>query len=143
MNVALLAEFTMEEVDGAPSQMHPFKSPGPDGFSVCFYQRSWDIVRADVGKAVLDFLNHGSFDHLLKNTNIVLIPKNKCPSCITNFRPISLCNVLYKIMAKVLANRMKKMLNSIISSNQSAFLPGRLITDNVVVVFEALHFMTT
>jgi exonuclease III len=143
MNAALLAEFTMEEVDGALSQMHPLKSPGPDGFSACFYQRSWETVRADVGKAVLDFLNHGIFDPLLNNTNIVLIPKNKCPTRVIDYRPIILCNVLYKIMAKVLANRMKKMLNSIISPNQSAFLPGRLITDNVVVAFEALHSMTT
>jgi hypothetical protein len=143
MNAALLTEFTMEEVDGALSQMHPLKSLGPDDFSACFYQRSWDIVWADVGKAILDFFNHGSFDPLLNNTNIVLIPKNKCPTRIIDYRPISLCNVLYKIMAKVLANRMKKMLDSIIFPNQSAFLLGCLITDNVIVAFEALHSMTT
>jgi hypothetical protein len=143
MNAALLADFTMEEIDSALSQMHPLKSPGPDGFSACFYQRSWDIVRADVGKAVLDFLNHGKFDPNLNSTNIVLIPKKKSPTRVTDYRPISLCNVLYKLMAKVLANRMKKMLNYIISPNQSAFLPGRLITDNVIVAFEALHTMTT
>jgi exonuclease III len=143
MNAALLADFTMEEIDGALAQMHPLKSPGPDGFSACFYQRSWEIVRADVGKAVLDFLNHGTFDPHLNSTNIVLIPKTKNPTRVTDYRPISLCNVLYKIMAKVLANRMKKMMNYIISPNQSAFLPGRLITDNVIVAFEALHTMTT
>jgi exonuclease III len=143
MNVALLADFTMEEVDCALSQMHPLKSPGPDGFSACFYQHSWDVIRNDVGKAVLDFLNHGIFDPNLNSTNIVLIPKKKSPTHVTDYRPISLCNVLYKLMAKVLANRLKKVLNSIISPNQSAFVPGRLITDNVIVAFEALHSMTT
>jgi hypothetical protein len=77
MNAALLADFTMEEVDCALSQMHPLKSPGPDGFSACFYQHSWGVIRTDVGKAVLDFLNHGIFDPKLNSTNIFLIPKKK------------------------------------------------------------------
>jgi exonuclease III len=143
MNEELLKEFTMEEVDAALSQMHPLKSPGPDGFSACFYQRSWDTVRMEVGKAVLDFVNFGNFDHSINTTHIVLIPKKKNPSRVTDYRPISLCNVLYKLMAKVLANRMKHVLNLIISPHQSAFLPGRLITDNVTVAFEALHTMGT
>lgn len=79
----------------------------------------------------------------VNSTYIVLIPKNNRPSRVTDYRPISLCNVLYKLMAKVLANRMKKMLNYVISHNQSAFLPGRLITDNIIVAFEALHSMNT
>jgi exonuclease III len=143
MNDELMQEFTMEEVDVALSQMHPLKSPGPDRFSACFYQRAWAILRADVGKAVLDFLNFGVFDSSLNITHIVLIPKIKNPSRITDYRPISLCNVLYKLMSKVLANRLKRVLTSIISPNQSAFLPGRLITDNVIVAFEALHSMNT
>jgi hypothetical protein len=127
----------------ALSQMHPLKSPGPDGFSACFYQRSWDIVRTKVGKAVLDFVNFGIFYHSTNTTHIVLIPKKKNPSRVTNYRPISLSNVLYKLMAKVLANRMKHVLNSIISPHQSAFLPGRLIMDNVMMAFETLHTMNT
>jgi hypothetical protein len=96
-----------------------------------------------VGKAVLDFLNFGVFDASLNITHIVLIPKIKNPSRIIDYWLISLCNVLYKLMSKVLANRLKRVLNSIISPNQSAFLPGRLITDNVIVAFEALHSMNT
>jgi hypothetical protein len=143
MNEALLREFTMEEIDVALSQMHPFKSSGLDGFSACFYQHSWATVRPDVGKVVLDFLNHGIFDPSLNIRHIVLIPKNKNPTEVIDYQPFSLCNVLYKFMAKVLANIMKKILNSIILPSQSAFLPGRFIMDNVIVAFEALHSMNT
>ena len=100
-------------------------------------------MHPEVGKAILDFLNHGIFDPNLNTTHIVLIPKIKSPTRVIDYRLISLCNVLYKLMVKVLVNRMKKMLNSIILPNQSAFLPGRLIIDNIIVAFEALHSMMT
>jgi hypothetical protein len=143
MNEDLIEEFTMIEVDEALSQMHPLKSPGPDAFSAYFYQQSWLSIRLEVGKAVLDFVNHGIFDPVVNSTYIVLIPKKSRPTRVSDYRPISLCNVLYKLMAKVLANHMKKMLNVIISQNQSAFLLGRLITDNIIVAFEALHTMNS
>jgi hypothetical protein len=129
MNEDLLKEFTAAEVDAALAQMHPLKSPGLDGFSACFYQRSWATVRSEVCKAVLDFTNSSCLDPSINATNIVLIPKIKNPTKISEYRPISLCNVIYKLIAKVLANRMKKVLPYIISHNQSAFVPGRLITD--------------
>jgi hypothetical protein len=141
MNAKLTRRFEECEVDRALAQMHPLKSPGPDGFSACFYQHSWSTVRKDVCQAVLDFLNHGNFEEAINVTNIALIPKKKNPTRVTEFRPISLCNVIYKLIAKVLANRLKWVLGEIISPNQSAFIPGRLITDNVLIAFEALHTM--
>jgi hypothetical protein len=143
MNQVLSRVFTELEVDEALKQMQPMKSPGPDGFSAGFFQRSWPIVREEVCKTVLDFLNYGHFESSLNDTHIVLIPKIKSPVSVTDFRPISLCNVLYKIVAKVLANRMKTVLPHIISYNQSAFIPGRHITDNIIVAFEAFHTMAT
>lgn len=88
-----------------------------------------------------DWLSHGSFPAEVNNTNIVLIPKKTDASCLKDYRPIALCNVLYKIVAKVLANRLKAILPNMNSENQSAFVPGRSITDNVLIAFEVIHHM--
>jgi hypothetical protein len=143
MNAHLIAASMPEEVDQALFQMHPLKSPGPDGFGASFYQTHWQIVGDEVRKAILDFLNFGVLDHAKNSTFIAIIPKISNASCVSEFRPIRLCNVLYKLIAKVLANRFKQVLSSIISQCQSAFVPGRLITDNILVAYEALHSMDT
>ena len=91
--------------------------------------------------AVLEFLNSGYMPPPLNHTFIVLILKIKNPIKVSDFRPISLCNVIYKIIAKVLANRLKQILPQIISPTQNAFVPRRLITDNVLVAYEVLHAM--
>ena len=101
----------------------------------------WHIVGDNVVFVVLEFLNTSYLLPDLNHTYIVLIPKIKNPVKVSDYRPISLCNFIYKIIAKVLANRLKQVLPHIISPTQSAFVPGRLITDNVLVAYEALHMM--
>jgi hypothetical protein len=141
MNARLVSLFEECEVDRALAQMNLLKSSGSDGFSASFYQNSWSLVWKDVCNAVLQFLNNGQFDKEINATNIALVLKKKNPSHVIDFRPISLCNVVYKLIAKVLANRLKRVLGDIISPNQSAFISGRLIADNVLIAFEALHAM--
>jgi len=143
MNELLLKPFLPEEIDHALAQMSPLKAPGPDGFGVSFFQKHWQTVGDLVRTAALDFLNNGILPPSVNTTFIALIPKHPLASSVTDFRPISLCNVLYKIMAKVLVNRFKQVLPSVISSHQSAFVPGRLISDNILVAYEALHTMHT
>jgi hypothetical protein len=139
MNQKLLADFTEEDISIALNQMAPLKAPGPDGFSACFYKNNWDDVKSKVCSIILLFLNTGVMKVSINETLIALIPKTKNPSHVTEFRPISLCNVVYKIISKGLANRLKIVLPDIISCHQSAFIQGRLITDNILAAFETLH----
>ena len=122
-------------------QMGPTKGSGPDGMNALFYQKFWHVVGDDVVTVVLEFLNDGIMLPALNHTNIVLIPKVKSPEKMSEFKPNSLCNIIYKIISKVLANRLKQVLPDIISPIQSAFVLGRLITDNVLVAYETLHTM--
>jgi hypothetical protein len=109
-NARLEAPITKEEVRVALFQMHPDKSPGPDGFNPAFYQNFWDLCGDDVFKSVKEWLARGYFPSTLNETNICLIPKCENPSSLKEFRPISLCNVLYKVVSKLLANRLKCVL---------------------------------
>lgn len=140
-NKILTAELSFEEFTGAVKQMHPEKASGPDGFSPAFFQYFWGLVGREVFECCKIWLDDVSFPAELNSTNLVLIPKKDNVEKLTDVRPIALCNVLYKIMAKVLANRLKSVLPVTISENQSAFVPGRSITDNVLIAFEMIHFM--
>ena len=139
MNSSLIKEFHAGEVHKALKQMYALKAPGPDGMPPIFFQNFWPIVGSLVSKTVLDFLNHGITPPKFNETHIVLVPKTKSPKNVTEYRHISLCNVIYKLASKTLANRLKKILPSIITDSQSAFVNGRLITDNVLVAFETMH----
>jgi hypothetical protein len=97
----------------------------------------------DITRAVLRVLNGDERLEEINSTFIVLIPKVPNPTLIGQFRPISLCNVIYKIISKALANRLKSVLSEIISEEQSAFVPGRIISDNIISAYECLHFMRT
>lgn len=120
--------------------MHSDKSLNPDGFNSGFYKNYWDVVGGDVVWVVRQFLMTGEFPDQLSDTNICLILKKSKPENMGDLRPISLCNVIYKVVSKVLANRMKMVLTNLISDMQSAFLPGRLITDNIMISYEIMNY---
>ncbi|KAM6583826.1 hypothetical protein CsatB_010828 [Cannabis sativa] len=140
-NEELSKPVSEEEVRKAIFQMHPDKSPGPDGMTPAFYQKCWQIVKRDVTRTVQHFFEHGVLEDGCGEANIVLIPKKKNPQHMKDLRPIALCNVLYKVITKVMTNRMKPFMSEIIADSQSAFVPGRLISDNVLVSFEVLHYL--
>jgi hypothetical protein len=99
------------------------------------------LIKEDVTRAVLQFLNGGDMPELVNNTILSLIPKVKNPLELTKFRPIALCNVLYKICSKTIANRLRHIIGDVISEEQSAFIPGRLITDNTLIAYESIHYL--
>ena len=98
---ALIQEVTKEEVRVAIMSMNSFKAPGPDGFHPFFFKHYWEIVGDDVWHVVQEAFARGSLDSCLVETLIVLIPKTNQPVRLKDFHPISLCNVLYKIITKV------------------------------------------
>lgn len=109
------------------------------GFLLYFITSIAHIIGDDVSNFYLEVLNNKKTLRGSKSTIISLIPKVKELKKVNEFRPISLYNVLYKIIAKCLTNRMKSMLTGIILEGQNSFLPRRLISDNSMIAFETLH----
>ncbi|KAL6549238.1 hypothetical protein OROHE_009083 [Orobanche hederae] len=137
----LLLPFTAEEVKKALFQMHPTKAPGPDGFPAGFFQKLWTVVGNTVISEVLQILNNNGNIDSWNATNIVLVPKMNKPKCMKDFRPISLCNTTYKIVSKVLLNRLRPALRYVVDPMQSAFIKGRLISDNILLGFECMNWL--
>lgn len=142
-NRELEKPFLRREVERALKDMNPSKAPGPDGVHAMFFQSYWDIIGDDISKVCLDILNGEGEIGPLNNTWISLIPKTKNPEKMENYRPISLCNVVYKIISKAFANRMKHILHSVISPSQATFIPRRLIIDNILIGFECIHVINS
>ncbi|XP_062014482.1 uncharacterized protein LOC133731021 [Rosa rugosa] len=141
MNASLLAPVSVQEIHDAVFQLGPLKAPGPNGFSGIFYQCYWNIVNKVIVEATTDFMSTGTLLHSINKTNLVLIPKIQAPTLPSHFRPIALCNFSYKILAKVLTNRLQPLMPDIITKEQSAFVSGRQIQDNVIVAHEIYHHL--
>lgn len=131
------------EMNAELEEMGDLKALGAHGFPAIFYKKFWNLIGDRVKTEVLQVLNGANMPPGWNDTIVVLKPKVKSPDKLKDLRPISLCTVLYKIASKVLANRLKKVLPEIISSSQSTFVPGRLITDNVLIAYEMTHYIGT
>jgi hypothetical protein len=141
MNDRLLKPFGEGEVKEALFQMFPTKVPGPDGFPAHFFQHHWNLCGEEVTAMVLRILKGEEDPSVVNDTFIVLIPKVVEPEELGQFRPISLCNVVYIIASKGVANRLRAISPEVISEEQSAFVSGHMITDNIITAYECLHFM--
>lgn len=141
MNMILNRPFTEEDIKTAVFYLSPSKSPGPDGLPALFYQKTWDVIKETLVRDLSRILNNGAGLGEWNKTIISLIPKTKDPITMKDYRPISLCNVNYKIIARAITNRFRHVLAQIIDPSQSAFVPGRLITDNVLISYECMHWL--
>lgn len=139
-HISLLnAPFTKMEIDNVVFYMKANSAPGPDRMPALFYQKCWGIFASDTTRMVMSFLNRGYLARELVHTIIILIPKAKSPSKFCDYRPISLCNVLYKIISKTLVNRLKLIFLEVISPFQNASVKDRDISDNILIAGVILH----
>ncbi|GJY49333.1 reverse transcriptase [Tanacetum coccineum] len=139
--LSLKKHVTTEEVYDAQMQMAPTKAPGPDGMFALFFQKFWGFVGITVMNMVSSFFESGVLPPNINKTIITLIPKVSRLESLKDMGPISLCNVLYKIISKVLVNRIKPILPRIVHENQSTFISTRVIIDNAIVAFEVMHWL--
>ncbi|XP_010666689.2 uncharacterized protein LOC104883828 [Beta vulgaris subsp. vulgaris] len=137
----LMQPLSSEEVQLAMFSLAHKKSAGPDGFNVEFFKTYWAQVGDGVIDVVKHFFQHGNLLKEWNRTILVLIPKLNPPTEVNHLRPISLCNVLYKCIAKCMVNRMKGLLHSLIADYQTAFVPGCHMDDNILVAHELTHII--
>lgn len=130
---SLSGDFRDEEMVAALKEMSPSKAHGLDGFNAQFYQRTWSITGREVISFVKNLQQTYGMPPGIAEALLVLIPKVECPSKIREYRPISLCNVIYKLITEVIANMLKDVWSVLISSNQASFVPRRQSIDNVLV----------
>lgn len=138
---ALLAQVTLEEVHKAVCSMKSYKAPGPDGFQPIFFKHLWELVKTDLLILVQQAFERGYFETCLSKILIVLHPKVDQPLRFKELRPISLCNVTYKMITKVVVQRLRPYLDELIGSLQSSFIPDRGTKDNAILAQEVVHYM--
>lgn len=140
-SIMLVNSFSLEEVEEIVHSFDGNKSPGLDGYNFKFIQTFWSLIKEEVWGMINDFFASGRLPMSFSSYFVALIPKVKNPQCLNEVRQISLLGCLYKIISKLLAGRLKKVLDSIISNNQFAFLANRNILDGVVVINEVVDFV--
>jgi len=140
-NDMLCSNISKSEILDVVSQCDSSKCPGPDGYNFFFIKNNWDIVGEDNVGAIMSFQSTGFIPTGCNASFITLVPKKNNPSNLNEFRPISLVGCVYKIISKILANRIKKVLPSVIDLNQATFLGVRGILDSILVVNKTVDYL--
>ncbi|GKC04027.1 protein LAZ1 [Tanacetum coccineum] len=138
-NASMIELVTTDEIKRAMFGIGDDKASGPDGFTSAFFKKGWDVVGQDVCRAVQDFFVNGQLLKEVNHTFLALIPKVTTPLNVGDYRPISCCNVIYKYISKILTNRIIAGIKEVVSENQSAFVPGRRISDNILITQKLMH----
>ncbi|XP_057417986.1 uncharacterized protein LOC130712164 [Lotus japonicus] len=141
LNRKLMAKVNPWEIKRAVFDLGDLKAPGPDGLNGLFFQKQWPTIQDTVISAVQLFFEKGEIPKEINETQVALIPKIAQPENISHFLPISCCNFILKVITRIIVTRLKGSMNSLISPNQSAFIGGRQIHDNLIIVEEAFHFL--
>ena len=135
----LISPVSCDDIRQAVFSIENEKAPGPDGYSSFFFKQAWSIVGGEFCAAIQDFFHSGKLLKQVSHSIIALVPKSENVSSPSDFRPISCCNVIYKVMAKILAGRLAQALQGIVSPMQNTFLGGRYMSDNINLVQELLR----
>lgn len=140
MKTKLERPVSLLELDAALKDMANNKAPGKDGVITEFYQKFWPLIRSDYMAMISDALAAGWFPNGVTCGVLAMLHKGGPRSLLTNWRPIALLNVVYKLYAKALQLHLEPVLSKIICDDQSAFLPGRFILDNIMLTHETIDW---
>nr|GEW47497.1 hypothetical protein [Tanacetum cinerariifolium] len=135
----MVKHVSLKDIKDVLFSMNGDKAPGPNGFSAKFFKGAWSIVGANFSQAILDFFYNGKLLKEINPTIISLVPKSQTSKRVSDFRPVSCCNIIYKCISKIIANRIKRSLNSLVDDCQTAFILSRQISDNILLSHELMR----
>lgn len=134
--LALIAPMTEEEIVRALSGIKDLKAPGCGGYNIFFFKVVWPVIGKDITAAMIEFFTTKKMHLAINCTIITLIPKVSNASGVIEFRPISCCTILYRLISRVITGRIQNTMAFLINNNQSTFVPGRVINDNIIMSHE-------
>lgn len=143
MNESLLRPIPLSKLEAVVFQMKRGKAPGPDGFPAKFFQEFWEVIKLDLLAVVQESLLNKQMLRSMNATFLTLIPKKVGDNALDNFRPIALCNVVYKIITKLIVEQLKPWLGRLILEEQGGFVAGRQILDGVIIATQTIHSMAS